>query len=166
MSGIVYMVSSPNTDKVYIGSTVQALTRRFTDHKSKFKNNHKNQTKAAIVIAAGDAKITELFKFETCTIKELRLKEAEYINQYKDNLVNLLDTKGYTGLTSKEICFKRYHEQLSVCCMYCEREYKQRHMEKHVKSMKHNIKKIDVLRYELGPDFENIKVNGKNCSIA
>ena len=82
------MVSSPNTDKVYIGSTVQSLTARFARHKA--VSNH---TRSVIIIAAGDAKITELFKFETCTVQELRDKEYEYIQQYKDKLVNLKETK-------------------------------------------------------------------------
>ena len=161
MSGIIYMISSPNTDKVYIGSTVQTLTVRFSKHKT-----NKNTTRSAIIIAAGDAKITELFKFETCTIEELRTKEKEYINQYKDKLVNLNETRGYTGLSKKEVNKKQYEKEFTECCMYCGTEMKQRTMKQHCKSMKHNIKKIDVLRYELGPDFENIKVNGKNCSIA
>ena len=162
MSGIVYMVSSPNTDKVYIGSTVQLLRKRFDQHKSA----NRNQTRSAIIIAAGDAKITELFKFETCTIEELRTKEKEYINQYKDKLVNFLGLHGYSGLTKKEADKKRNDEDLTECCMYCGTEMKQRNMKSHCKSMKHCNKKIEVMKHELGQDFENIKVNGNKCSIA
>jgi len=161
MSGIIYMISSPNTNRVYIGSTTLALTTRFSRHKA--VSNH---TRSAIIIAAGDAKITELFKFETCTVEELRTKELEYINQYKDKLVNLCETRGYTGLTKKEISKKNYEQEFTECCMYCGTEIKQRNMKAHTKTMKHNIKKIEVMKHELGPDFNKIKVNGKQCSIA
>lgn len=161
MSGIIYMISSPNTDQVYIGSTTLALKARFSRHKA--VSNH---ARSAIIIAAGDAKITELFKFETCTVEELRLKEAEYILQYKDKLVNLQGFKGFTGLSKKETSKKQYDQEITECCMYCGTEMKQRSMKSHCKSMKHNIKKIEVMKHELGPDFGNIKVNGKECSIA
>ena len=160
MSGIIYKITSPNTDRVYIGSTVKALAHRFSKH-----IGTTNTTRSSIIIAAGDAKITELFKFETCTIEELRAKEIEYINLYKDKLVNIRETIN-PGMTSLERKKKQYEQELTECCMYCGCEMKQRVMKRHIKSMKHNMKKIDVLRYELGPDFENIKVNGKNCSIA
>jgi len=154
------MISSPNTNRVYIGSTIQALTARFSRHKS-----IRNTTRSSIIIAAGDAKITELFKFETCTVEELRSKELEYIQQYKDKLVNLKETIN-PGLTNLERANKRYEQELTECCMYCGCEMKQRHMKKHCKSMKHNIKKIEVMKHELGPEFNKIKVNGKQCSIA
>lgn len=155
------MISSPNTDRVYIGSTIQALTKRFTKHKS-----ITNTTRSAIIIAAGDAKITELFKFETCTVEELRAKEVEYINQYREKLVNICETRGYTGLTKKEISKKNYEQEFTECCMYCGIEMKKRSMKQHCKTMKHNIKKIEVMKHELSPEFGNIKLNGKQCSIA
>lgn len=148
------MISSPNIDRVYIGSTIQALTQRFSVHKS-----NRNSTRSAIIIAAGDAKITELFKFETCTIEELRSKEYEYIQQYKDKLVNIRETK-------KEENKKVYERELKECCMYCECEMKQKHMKQHCRSMKHNLKKIEVMKHELGPEFRKIKLNNKECSIA
>ena len=112
------MVSSPNTDKVYIGSTVQSLTARFARHKA--VSNH---TRSVIIIAAGDAKITELFKFETCTVQELRDKEHQ-------------NTK-------------------NICCV-CGGKYTHKNKTQHFKSKKH----------VLGQEFEKIKVNGKECSIA
>ena len=152
------MISSPNTDKVYIGSTIHALTTRFSRHKA-----IGNTTRSSIIIAAGDAKITELFKFETCTIKELRAKEYEYIQQHKDKLVNLSGTKGMTNL---EFSKKQYEQEFTECCMYCGIEMKQRHMKQHCKSMKHCNKKIEVMKHELSPEFGNIKLNGKECSIS
>jgi hypothetical protein len=149
------MVSSPNTDKVYIGSTVQALTRRF-----KFHRAVSNTTRSSIIIAAGDAKITELFKFKTCTVEELRAKELEYINQYKDKLVNLLGTKNSKSKDYKHPSVldgrnKEWRKIKNDCCV-CGGKYTNGDKAKHLKTKKHI----------LGPEFENIKVNGKECSIA
>ena len=37
MIGYIYKISSPSTDKIYIGSTIQSLKKRFIHHKCEIK---------------------------------------------------------------------------------------------------------------------------------
>lgn len=160
--GRIYKISSPNTYKIYIGSTVQSLNDRFSHHKRYFNykeaNNHR---RSSDIIAYGDAVITELFKFENITLKVLREHEHKAI--LENNTVNAqLNGNGKKYEANR----KRHEQEINVCCMYCDCEMKKRNMSNHVKSMKHCNKKIEVLKHELGPDFNKIKLNGKQCSIA
>ena len=103
--GKIYTIKSDENDKVYIGSTVQTLSERLSDHKSDYK---------ALIDGRGRyISSFEIVQFESCTIEllqeypcdsgdELRKKEGEYIRQYKEkykeNCVNLL----IAGRTKKE----------------------------------------------------------------
>lgn len=160
--GRIYKISSPNTDKIYIGSTVQSLNDRFSHHKRYFNykeaNNHR---KSSDIIAYGDAVITELFKFENITLNELHSHEHKVI--LENNVVN----KQLNGDQKKIKEHRKHHDkEFTVCCMYCECEMKKRNMSNHIKSMKHCNNKIEVIKHELGTEFENIKLNGKKCSIS
>lgn len=89
MTATIYMISSPNTDKVYIGSTTQKLSYRFNVH----KHNNNNTTRSKFIIDSGDATITAIDIVEDDDSEELKIKELEYIHFYKDICVNLLGTK-------------------------------------------------------------------------
>ena len=70
MKGKIYQIWSPNTDKVYIGSTTQSLHKRFADHKRKQRSSRE-------VIDCGGAKI-ELIEYYPCSRKdELNRREGE-----------------------------------------------------------------------------------------
>ena len=160
--GRIYKISSPNTDKIYIGSTIRNLNDRFKQHKYYTNNKEANNyRRVSDVLAFGDAVITELFKFENITLNELHSHEHKVILENKTVNAHLNgDGKKY------EADKKRHDKEFTVCCMYCECEMKQRNMSNHIKSMKHCNKKIEVMKHELGPDFNKIKLNGKQCSIA
>jgi hypothetical protein len=81
--GIIYLISSPNTKKVYIGKTVKSLRERFGGHNAK-----NNTTRSSLIFEYGDAEIKELYRFKTCSKIELSMKELEFINIYKDVAVN------------------------------------------------------------------------------
>jgi len=74
--GKIYKITSPNTDKVYIGSTTLTLDKRFQCHVSASKDPYIHTT-SEIVIKAGDAKI-ELIEVFPCDSKaQLELREGE-----------------------------------------------------------------------------------------
>ena len=81
--GIIYMISSPNTDKVYIGKTIKTLSLRFRGHNS----NH-SLCRSSIIIEAGDSKITELLVMENSSKIDLAIKELEFIKKYEHIAVN------------------------------------------------------------------------------
>ena len=77
LEGKIYAIRSPNTNKIYIGSTCQDLNKRFNGHK------HSNTTTSQEIINSGQAYI-ELIKNYNCNNKiELRLKEGQIIKENK-----------------------------------------------------------------------------------
>ena len=99
--GRIYKITSPNTDKVYIGATKNPLSRRFTEHKAK-----RNNCSSKIIIEAGDAKI-ELIEEFICDINWLYASDYEwkcvalnflkleksYIQRYGNSCVNIVHNK-------------------------------------------------------------------------
>jgi hypothetical protein len=85
--GKVYSIRSPHTDKVYIGSTVASLSKRFSQHKRTTHNCSSKQ-----IIDAGDAYI-ELIEASPCNSKEeLFRREAQIIRQ-TTNCINISSPK-------------------------------------------------------------------------
>lgn len=81
-NGKIYKVESPNTDKIYIGSTVQSLAKRFHLH-----NRKNNTTSSKEIIDAGNAKITLVQLYPCDSKKELFTKEREIIDN-EPNCIN------------------------------------------------------------------------------
>jgi hypothetical protein len=99
LNGKVYTIRSPNTDKIYIGSTILPLARRMALHNSayKFKKQESNYTSFEI-IDFGDAYI-ELLELYPCDTKiELEKREGKLQRQYKEVCVN----KNIAGRNSQE----------------------------------------------------------------
>jgi hypothetical protein len=82
MIGRIYIIQSPNTDKVYIGSTILSLKARFRVH------NHRNTTTSKIITDAGDAYIELLEEVKVIDEPELRYYENQYLELYRDIAVN------------------------------------------------------------------------------
>jgi len=83
-NGQIYMIWSPHTDKVYIGSTTQPLHKRFHDH----KHNHRSSTTAQEIIDCDDARI-ELIEDYPCANKgELNKREGQLIRERASDCVN------------------------------------------------------------------------------
>lgn len=81
--GKIYIIKSPNHDKVYYGSTTYPLKKRFAVHKAD------RQCLSRKIIDAGDADIFEIEPFP-CTCKvELQDREAEFIIANYDDCVNV-----------------------------------------------------------------------------
>ena len=88
--GKIYKITSPNTDKIYIGSTMGPLKDRFTNHKSNFKCNQNKKNKNSTsgeVLKHGDAiiELIEETRFET---KDEMLFRERYHIENNNNCVN------------------------------------------------------------------------------
>jgi hypothetical protein len=96
---VIYSIMSHKTDKVYIGSTVQPLSKRFFEHKSDYDLYLKGKrcyVSSFEIIKLGDAYV-ELIKACPCENKtELRKYEGECIRTH--DCVNKL----VAGRTKKE----------------------------------------------------------------
>ena len=91
--GTIYKITSNQTPKYYIGSTVQSLNKRLQRHRHNCKYNDSCSSKE--ILQYDDVKIEKLYDIEVETIKELRAIERNEVIANKDNVVNknLLDTK-------------------------------------------------------------------------
>jgi hypothetical protein len=82
-NGKIYTIRSPHTDKFYIGSTCNPLSKRFWNHK-----NGKENTTSKIIINFGDAYIELLEKYSCKDRDELNRREGELIRLHKNICVN------------------------------------------------------------------------------
>ena len=85
MEAFIYKITSPNTDKIYIGCTTKTLIERLNMHKY---NKDRHNTTSKEILDAGDATIELIEKLECNDKKELYQKEREYISSNKDICVN------------------------------------------------------------------------------
>tara|TARA_R110002073_G_scaffold192765_1_gene351709 strand:- start:55 stop:495 length:441 start_codon:yes stop_codon:yes gene_type:complete len=96
MEGKIYKLTSPHTDKIYIGSTTQKyLCSRMSNHKIKYDKGIR-QYSSYEIFEYGDVSIHLI---ETCKCKnrtELRIREQYHID--RNNCVNIKKTY----LTEKE----------------------------------------------------------------
>jgi len=92
MKGFIYAIKSPNTDKIYIGSTFTDINKRLSQHLAA------GTTNSSIIIAAGDPFIELLEEVMVMNRSELCRKEGEHIKANIDLCVNKL----IAGRTLKE----------------------------------------------------------------
>jgi hypothetical protein len=133
-TSIIYKLISSKTNLIYIGSTSQTLSARLIGHRKK-----NNITRAKLLFEYGKehVKIIQLATYENITKKELEEKENEYIKKYKDDIVNLKGTQGYTKLSKKEIGELSREREYKVKCNFCNSLIScQRHLKVHQQSKK------------------------------
>ena len=86
-NGKIYIIKSPNTNRVYIGCTIKSLKERMYGH-----NSLKNSCYSMDVINAGEAYI-ELLEDYPCNNKlELENREKHYMKFYYNICVNRIDS--------------------------------------------------------------------------
>jgi len=98
-NGKIYKLTSSQTDKVYIGSTITSLNNRFSNHKSHYKSWLKSQMDKITsydLLQYEDVKIELIKEFPCETKKELEKEEGKII--LDNNCVN----KYVAGRTRKE----------------------------------------------------------------
>ena len=105
-NGKIYVIKSPNCDKVYYGSTVETLQQRFNKHKT-----NKVKSTSDKIVKTGGADIFLLEAYPCSSIAELEDREATYILNDWDGCVNK-NVPGAKRRAGGTIAYnkKRYHE--------------------------------------------------------
>ena len=89
-NGKIYKIWSVSTDEIYVGSTVQSLSRRMTGHRRNYKhylNGKGNFVSSYKILDYGNAKIELVEKFGCSCKEELLAREGHFIRTL--NCVNL-----------------------------------------------------------------------------
>ena len=92
-NGKIYKLVSPHSKNIYVGSTCkERLCQRLASHKSKYKfwvkDNNNGYNTSFILFDLGDVEIILLESVNCLTKDELLKKEREWIDKYKDIIVN------------------------------------------------------------------------------
>jgi hypothetical protein len=125
MKANVYKITSPNTDKVYIGSTVRTINRRYGQHMTRYRAFMKGNTKYCTsieVIKFGNSKI-ELLEVVEGTKQEILIRERYHIELNKGKCVNqLIPTRTPTEIREQKK--KYYEEHKAKMCEQSKNNYK------------------------------------------
>jgi len=107
----IYVVKSPNTDKVYVGSTVQIyLSNRMTKHRTKVE-----KVSSSEVVDAGDSYIELLEKFPCECKEELKWRERYWIEKLRSEDVNVVNKIRPTRtLEEKKACQDAINAQTKI----------------------------------------------------
>jgi len=138
-NGKIYTIRSPHTDKYYIGSTCNTLSKRFSQHNCQFSSSK-------IIIDYGDAYIELLENFKCENKNELNKREGELIRLHKENIVNYLiagrSQKDYNNDNKETINnYRRNYGNQKINCPICNikisydslsRHKKRKHIEKNI----------------------------------
>lgn len=89
-TGIIYKISSPNTDKVYIGSTVNKyLSCRKAKHMydyNGFLRGTRHYRSSYEILKHGNCIFDMLERMEYDHVSELRQRESEFMRQYSNRV--------------------------------------------------------------------------------
>ena len=100
-NGKIYTIRSYQTDDIYVGSTLQTLTKRLSKHKDSFKNwnNGKYHYVSSFELIKYDDVYIELIELFPCSSKmELNRREGQLIRS-----MDCLNRR-IAGRTDKEWC--------------------------------------------------------------
>jgi len=153
-NGKIYKLVSNHTDKIYIGSTCKdRLCQRFSSHKSSYgkwlKNEHKYMLSFEL-FKLGDVEIILLESVNCETKEQLLKKEREYIDRYKDIIINKINpfiSKEEKREYEKKYLKKYYEENKdkNICVNVAYQKYmcecgislRMKNKPAHIKSLKH-----------------------------
>lgn len=110
----IYTIRSYQTDKFYIGSTYNNLSKRFSCHKSDYNRNLEDQCKSKIIFDYGNAYIELLENFKCNDRNELNKREGELIRLNKEKCVNLIFNSHNHNPTWKRKKYKQYMKQYYI----------------------------------------------------
>ena len=89
LNGKIYTIRSHQTDKYYIGSTIQPLHKRLHGHRKDFKYCPEKSMSSYEIIKYNDNYIELLEEYPCENKNQLFRREGELIRKYKKDLVNL-----------------------------------------------------------------------------
>jgi len=150
-NGKIYKLVSNHTDKIYVGSTCkERLCQRLAKHKKSYKewlkDNNKHNISSYRLFELGDVKIVLLESVNCKTKDELLKKEREYIEKFKDIIVNKV-------IPSRTI--KEYREDNKQKI----KEYKQQYHTEHKEKLKQKTYKYREEHIEEYKNYKNKYVN-------
>ena len=108
ITGRIYIIRSPNTEMVYIGSTTMTLKQRFQVHISDWKNKKERYCSSYFIIEEGRATINLLQQVEVENIRDLEIIEQEWLDR-TPNTVNIRRAVGSVGGTVEY--YKEYYNE-------------------------------------------------------
>ena len=108
LTGRIYIIRSPNTEMVYVGSTFKSLNRRFYGHISDWRLKSDKCTSSKLILEKGDAYI-ELLE-EVLVENERELERLEQI--WIDNTANAVNkNKSYRTIEEKVEYMRQHHKK-------------------------------------------------------
>tara|TARA_R110001606_G_scaffold389114_1_gene554920 strand:- start:115 stop:846 length:732 start_codon:yes stop_codon:yes gene_type:complete len=132
-TGYIYSIRSNETDKIYIGSTFQRLSKRFHEHKARYKCFLKlGQTKNKI-------SSKEILKYNNAyieLIKEVKVKNRQELNKYEGEA----QRENKNILINYQIMARPEEEKKEIRRKYCKMIYE--------KTKKENPEKIKIRAIE------------------
>lgn len=170
ITGIVYKISSPHTDKVYIGSTIRTLKQRLSKHKSDYKRYLKGNAyfiTSFEIVKLGDSVIEEIETLQNITIDELHYRE-KYLIKNIDHVVNkvipiiTLDER-YENMKNYRISHKEQINELKKQVMNCTcgNKITLANIARHNKSKKHLSYIASSTPPIININIQNLTINNK-----
>jgi hypothetical protein len=146
-SGKIYTIRSDSTDKYYIGSTTQPLSKRLYDHKNDFKryNEGKYCYISSFEIVKFDDCYIELLENYCCnTREELHKREGELIREFKNEIINKCIPKRTDAEYRKENAdkIKQYYKDNADKIKQLTKQYREANTDKIKQYKKDNADKI------------------------
>lgn len=161
----IYAIKSFKTDQLYIGSTIDKLCKRFSNHKQNKKSGR--GCSANQMLDYDDAYIELIENYPCNTYDELLAREKHHIRENKDKCVNLIfnnkpvtktpitgevvidetkktaDRKAYDKEYNKKYYENKKKEVKEITCNKCYGHYNYYSKSKHEKSARH-LKALDL----------------------
>jgi len=131
----IYKITSPQIDKIYIGSTTKNLNERLRGHKKSLKNYNKgiySYITSFEIIIFNDCKIELIEEFPCNSKKELRIRERHHIEQ-NENVIN--QRIPYLSLEEKKNNTKKF-QNTKIICNICKKEITKNYLNRHQKTKK------------------------------
>jgi hypothetical protein len=126
ITGRIYSIRSPNTEMVYIGSTIQKLHRRFKKHITEWKSLKKKYT-SYLILEKGEAYIELLEEVEVESKRHLRMIEQKWLDT-TPNTVN--EVRAFLSREDQLEYWKKYKKQNKERYDEYFRNYSEEHKEK------------------------------------
>ena len=114
--GKIYKITSSQTDKIYIGSTIRTLVKRFECHHNNFRN-YGIGIRSCEILKYNDASIILIEEYPCNNKKELEIRERYYIENMKNVINHNIPTR-----TKKEWA-ENYKDQQKINTKKYKREY-------------------------------------------
>jgi hypothetical protein len=142
-NGKIYKLISPNTTKIYVGSTCKKyLSQRLTTHKGHYNfwlKNNKGYMASYELFKLGNVEIVLLESVNCNSKDELLKKEREYIEKYKDILININQRPIITKDERKQ--YRKQHTEDNIEEI---KQYKKEHYEKNKEEINERRGKIHI----------------------